>query len=41
MVDAWLERTNLLIGEGNINRLKNANVLIVGLGALEVLQRNF
>ena len=34
MVDAWLERTNLLIGEGNINRLKNANVLIVGLGGV-------
>jgi len=34
MVDAWLERTNLLIGESNINRLKNANVLIVGLGGV-------
>ena len=34
MVDAWLERTNLLIGEGKINRLKNANVLIVGLGGV-------
>jgi tRNA A37 threonylcarbamoyladenosine dehydratase len=34
MVDAWLERTNLLIGERNINKLKNANVLIVGLGGV-------
>ncbi|MEY3323423.1 MAG: hypothetical protein RLZZ417_3006 [Bacteroidota bacterium] len=34
MVDAWLERTNLLIGNDKINVLKNANVLIVGLGGV-------
>jgi tRNA A37 threonylcarbamoyladenosine dehydratase len=34
MVDAWLERTNLLIGEDHLNLLKNSNVLIVGLGGV-------
>ncbi len=30
----WLERTELLIGEDKLNRLKNANVLVVGLGGV-------
>jgi tRNA A37 threonylcarbamoyladenosine dehydratase len=30
----WLERTALLLGEDKINRLKNAHVLIVGLGGI-------
>lgn len=30
----WLERTNLLFGEKNANKLKQANVLIVGLGGV-------
>ena len=30
----WLERTELLIGEGKIEKLKNAHVLIVGLGGI-------
>ena len=32
MVEAWLERTNLLIGEKGINILKKSNVLVIGLG---------
>lgn len=30
----WLERTALLIGEPGIQQLKNANILIVGLGGV-------
>ncbi len=30
----WLERTELLIGKDKLNRLKNANVLVVGLGGV-------
>ena len=30
----WLERTELLIGEANQEKLKNAHVLIVGLGGV-------
>ncbi len=34
MMDAWLERTELLIGEEKINILKKSNVLVVGLGGV-------
>lgn len=30
----WLERTELILGETEMNRLKNAHVLIVGLGGI-------
>jgi len=30
----WLERTELLLGERNLEKLKRANVLIVGLGGV-------
>lgn len=30
----WLERTELLLGEDKLKRLKNAHVLIVGLGGI-------
>ena len=30
----WLERTELLVGERELNRLKTAHVLIVGLGGI-------
>lgn len=30
----WLDRTNLLLGPGKIEKLKNANVLVVGLGGV-------
>lgn len=30
----WLERSSLLLGEENIEKLKNAHVLIVGLGGI-------
>ena len=30
----WLERTALLLGEEKIDRLKNAHVMIVGLGGI-------
>lgn len=30
----WLSRTMLLLGEDGLNRLKNSNVLIVGLGGV-------
>lgn len=30
----WLERTELLLGFKQLNRLKNANVLVVGLGGV-------
>ncbi len=31
---SWLERTELLLGEDNLNKLKNAHVLVVGLGGV-------
>lgn len=34
MVDEWLSRTELLIGEENIEHLKNAHVLVAGLGGV-------
>lgn len=34
MIDNWLERTTLLLGEDKVLRLKQANVLIVGLGGV-------
>ena len=34
MVDAWLERTLLLIGQEAVNTLKASKVLIVGLGGV-------
>lgn len=30
----WLERTELLLGEDKLNKLKNAHVLVVGLGGV-------
>lgn len=30
----WLERTELILGENKLNNLKNAHVLIVGLGGI-------
>lgn len=30
----WLERTELLLGEEKLNRLKKANILVVGLGGV-------
>jgi tRNA A37 threonylcarbamoyladenosine dehydratase len=33
-MDNWLERTELLIREENIQKLKNAHILIVGLGGI-------
>lgn len=33
-VPHWLERTELLIGEESIERLANANILLVGLGGV-------
>ena len=30
----WLERTELLIKETNLEKLKNANVLVIGLGGV-------
>lgn len=30
----WLERTELLVGSDNLNKLKAANVLVVGLGGV-------
>lgn len=34
MSRAWLERTELLLGEEKLNRLQQANVLVVGLGGV-------
>jgi len=31
---SWLERTELLLGEARLKKLKNANVLVVGLGGV-------
>jgi len=33
-VSDWLDRTNLLLGPQNLEKLKNANVLVVGLGGV-------
>lgn len=33
-MDNWLERTELLLGEEKLGRLRNANVLVVGLGGV-------
>ena len=30
----WLERTELLIKETSLEKLKNANVLVIGLGGV-------
>lgn len=30
----WLERTELLLGSGNVEKLQNANVLVVGVGGV-------
>ena len=30
----WLERTELLIKETNLEKLNNANVLVIGLGGV-------
>ncbi|MDR0981855.1 MAG: tRNA threonylcarbamoyladenosine dehydratase [Culturomica sp.] len=32
--ESWLKRTELLIGEANLNKLKDAHLLIVGLGGV-------
>ena len=37
----WLERTELLIKENGIEKLQNANLLIVGLGGVGSSQQNF
>ena len=34
MINNWLERTSLLLGEDKLQLLKNANVLVVGLGGV-------
>lgn len=34
MLMDWLSRTNLLLGEGAMERLHNSNVLVVGLGGV-------
>ena len=34
MSNNWLERTTLLLGEDKLQLLKNANVLVVGLGGV-------
>jgi tRNA A37 threonylcarbamoyladenosine dehydratase len=33
-MDAWLSRTELLLGKGKLTKLKSSNVLIVGLGGV-------
>ena len=30
----WLERSELLLGKEGLNRLKNANILVVGVGGV-------
>ena len=30
----WLERTELLLGSENVEKLQNANVLVVGVGGV-------
>ena len=34
MIPYWMSRTALLLGEENILKLQNKNVLIVGLGGV-------
>ena len=34
MAEKWLERTSLLLGDEKLGRLRNANVLVVGLGGV-------
>ncbi len=34
MAEKWLERTSLLLGDEKLNKLKKANVLVVGLGGV-------
>lgn len=34
MSEKWLERTSLLLGDEKLERLRNANVLVVGLGGV-------
>ena len=34
MAEKWLERTSLLLGDEKLERLRNANVLVVGLGGV-------
>lgn len=34
MAEKWLERTSLLLGDVKLERLRNANVLVVGLGGV-------
>ena len=34
MAEKWLERTSLLLGDEKLNKLQNANVLVVGLGGV-------
>lgn len=34
MAEEWLERTSLLLGDEKLNKLQNANVLVVGLGGV-------
>ena len=34
MAEKWLERTSLLLGDEKLERLQNANVLVVGLGGV-------
>ena len=32
--DDWQQRTELLLGEEKMNRIRNSHVLVVGLGAV-------
>lgn len=34
MAEKWLKRTSLLLGDEKLNKLQNANVLVVGLGGV-------
>ena len=34
MAEKWLKRTSLLLGDEKLNKLRNANVLVVGLGGV-------
>jgi tRNA threonylcarbamoyladenosine dehydratase len=34
MMSDWLHRTKLIVGEGGINKLKAANILVAGLGGV-------
>ena len=37
----WLSRTELLLGEERLGLLKNAHVLVAGLGGVGALQNNY